>query len=687
MTEAWRDPLALVVLIAYQEYLHILFGSDDDAPRPIPRRAAPALAAWRATGRWAGPGDGHAPRPRGFGRGCRLADDGALAAPFRDRAGHMRGLRLFGADGRHLDIGAVETVGHWHAVDPGGVLAAARPDGPVVLTADYADAVAAHDAVRVPAIATGSGATLVAEVRELRRRHPRVRPILAVRPGDDPGPRSDNDDPPVADAPDGVSARVWRDVLAEAAGDRVWTLWRSCGAWATPGNAPWLKRAGLRGYGVKRAPDGRVAVPLRGDGGRLDNLMLIDAEGRAETVLPPNPDARNRHTIDPERRFGSGPVAVAADYADAAAVHRAVRVPAVVSESPDLWAETAIRLRRRHPHMPIVAVPPPDAAATDRERVRAAGAALVAPKRAGRFATYAEGGERPAAVLVDIGQAPYAFKPNNKPSPYARLRDPDGRERHVWGVGLPEAVREAGVAPGDGVVLRILRRETVEVDEPCVDARGRPATRKKRVARNVWRAERRPDPARSPSLEALRDELAEAVGDRAWTAWRAAEPIPRDAATPFDDARRDADGRILLALRDASRRLGGVCALNGGAILRSGPAGTLLHMIGWPKRPPRAVVVADTPSAAVLARRRTKLPAVWAADGIAPALAALGRRWPDAVLTVAVAADRAYAARIAARAAGAEITILPPDGGQALEKTPDPSPERRGRGPKPSPTP
>ena len=186
---------------------------------------------------------------------------------------------------------------------------------------------------------------------------------------------------------------------------------------------------------------------------------------------------------------------------------------------------------------------------------------MVAPKRAGRFAAYAEGGERPAAVLVDIGQAPYAFKPNNKPSPYARLRDPDGRERHVWGVGLPEAVREASVAPGDGVVLRILRRETVEVDEACVDARGRPATRKKRVERNVWRAERRPDPARTPSLEALRDELAEAVG------------------------------------------------------------------------------------------------------------------------------DRAYAARIAARAAGAEVSILTPDGGQARETTPDPSPERRGRGPKPSPTP
>ena len=56
-------------------------------------------------------------------------------------------------------------------------------------------------------------------------------------------------------------------------------------------------------------------------------------------------------------------------------------------------------------------------------------------------------------------------------------------------------------------------------------------------------------------------------------------------------------------------------------------------------------------------------------------------------MTVAVAADRAYAARIAARAAGAEVSILTPDGGQARETTPDPSPERRGRGPKPFPTP
>ncbi len=88
----------------------------------------------------------------------------------------------------------------------------------------------------------------------------------------------------------------------------------------------------VRGFGLKLAPDGGVAMPLKDVHGRLHDVKFIARDGgtrRAGRV-----QARTAawvwalmHVIDPGRRAGKDAIVVAGDYLSGAAIHKATRLP------------------------------------------------------------------------------------------------------------------------------------------------------------------------------------------------------------------------------------------------------------------------------------------------------------------------------------------------------------------------
>lgn len=91
--------------------------------------------------------------------------------------------------------------------------------------------------------------------------------------------------------------------------------------------------------------------------------------------------------------------------------------------------------------------------------------------------------------VIEQGEAPYEFDPNNSTSFFILLEKPDGRLTHVWGVDLPRALNEGGVGTGDFVALRNLGRQAVTVNIPVKDAAGNVIGEEpKTVHRNAWLA-------------------------------------------------------------------------------------------------------------------------------------------------------------------------------------------------------
>ncbi|RVE80052.1 Ti-type conjugative transfer relaxase TraA [Sinorhizobium meliloti] len=92
--------------------------------------------------------------------------------------------------------------------------------------------------------------------------------------------------------------------------------------------------------------------------------------------------------------------------------------------------------------------------------------------------------------LVEEGMA--KFRPNDEDadeSPYADIRTDDGTVHRLWGVSLPKALKDAGVAEGDTITLRKDGVERVKVQVPIVDEQtGEKRFEERQVDRNVWSA-------------------------------------------------------------------------------------------------------------------------------------------------------------------------------------------------------
>ncbi|MBX5056885.1 Ti-type conjugative transfer relaxase TraA [Rhizobium lentis] len=93
-------------------------------------------------------------------------------------------------------------------------------------------------------------------------------------------------------------------------------------------------------------------------------------------------------------------------------------------------------------------------------------------------------------ALVKTGEA--KFRPDDEDaedSPYADVRTDDGTVHRLWGVSLPKALEQAGIAEGDTVTLRKDGVERVKVQIAVVDEEtGRKRYEEREVDRNVWTA-------------------------------------------------------------------------------------------------------------------------------------------------------------------------------------------------------
>ena len=76
------------------------------------------------------------------------------------------------------------------------------------------------------------------------------------------------------------------------------------------------------------------------------------------------------------------------------------------------------------------------------------------------------------AKLLDHGVAHYKFDPQQNMNYYVHLSLPNGQEQYMWGVGLEEAIKEAGVRIGDEIELTKLDAQPVRTTKNIYDEKG-----------------------------------------------------------------------------------------------------------------------------------------------------------------------------------------------------------------------
>jgi phage/plasmid primase-like uncharacterized protein len=617
ISEAYRDPLAMVFLIAQQELLHLVFGND--RPTPVTKLANPALKAWKEAGNWAKSKSlSWLSETRSTGRGCRMDEDGNLLVPFKDRNGHLQAVRLYSPDGKSLDIGNERARGLVHLIDPRKQI----DKGPVIFTADYADAVKIHDAIRRPVIVLANPDDMRQVLKEHQRKYPDGKAIIA-----DPDiPRQPN--VPIVSLPDQDDATDIRRAFAQATNDKAFMVWDACTDWAKPKNSAWLEATGLRGYGVKLTDKGNISVPLRDRSGRIENVMLIDKQGRQSLVQDTPSDQMLMHRIDPQRRRDKDTLIIARDYADAAALHRATNCPVMVPARPADWADLAREMREKNNDTEIIVALGATEQPDDSEKAAKLGAQIVRPEKASSFKDYARNrSTRNAAQLMELGRAPYNFDPGKSQSSFVKLQNTDGSERTLWGVDIADCVRQSGAAKDDWIMLEIAEKKKVQVKERYRDEKGLWQSRSIETHRNVWKADIVPDPAAAPTMTTLRNELAQPVGDDAWLVWQNASTPDKKtiaarpemgSATAWAGYRLDQDGKVLVPLKDSGNRL---CAIyqmdqDGSGEMLTGPGDDkgLHHIVGGrlSKNSKEPVLIADDFISAIELNRLTGKAVVWA---------------------------------------------------------------------------
>ncbi|WP_413208298.1 TraI/MobA(P) family conjugative relaxase [Rhodospirillum sp. A1_3_36] len=325
------------------------------------------------------------------------------------------------------------------------------------------------------------------------------------KPGIDRGPFG----APVISLPADTKPMEIRSAFADALKDRALLTWREIKAWATPGNSPWLKASNIRGYGIKITEAEEVAIPLKDAQGRLRDVLLIDKEGNQKPVLGDPDGPPLRHLLDPERRLGKDPLVVATDYASAAAIHRATRLPVILAGDADRWAEVAEELRDRYPDECLVIALDADTGPQAEALARRLRASVVRPDLPPEQTPFPPRALRGRVVDPTEAAAMGAF------------------EDHALGIEDARSSLE-GLNPVTGTPIRTFG-----------------------------------DMAAAGLSERIRETLAPEVDDRALIAWSGAKPVEKNDTHPWLEglartARRDlrrTEGNLIVPLRDRGKHL------------------------------------------------------------------------------------------------------------------------------------
>jgi phage/plasmid primase-like uncharacterized protein len=337
--------------------------------------------------------------------------------------------------------------------------------------------------------------------------------------------------------------------------------------------------------------------------------MLIDKQGQQHLVRQNPPDQVLMHRIDPQRRQDKDTLLIARDYADAAALHRAINCPVMVPTKPDDWANLARQMRERNNDAEIIVALDTAEQPDDREKATKPGVEIVRPVMATSFKAYAAPHKgNKASRLIETGSAPYNFDPGKSASSYVKLEDADGSERTLWGIDIADSVRQSGAAKGSWITLEITEKKKVQVEERYRDETGQLQKRIIETHRNVWKTEIKEDPAKTPTMTALRTELAAKVNDDAWRAWQVASLADKKTikARPelgttkaWTNYRINENGKMLIPLRDGGNRLAAIYQIDsdgtGNMITGPGSDKGLHHVIGGTlsKNPKEPILIAD----------------------------------------------------------------------------------------------
>ena len=152
----------------------------------------------------------------------------------------------------------------------------------------------------------------------------------------------------------------------------------------------------MRGFGLKLAPDGGAAMPLKDVHGRLYNVKFVSPDGSSRRAAADNETPPLMHLIDPARRVREDAVIVAGDYLSGAAIHKATRLPVAVVEEPEKTMDVARALRERHPDSKLVIAADGKQAEALKEKAGAIRAAIVAPPEGSK--SFAEGASEPDTI-------------------------------------------------------------------------------------------------------------------------------------------------------------------------------------------------------------------------------------------------------------------------------------------------
>jgi len=407
LAEAINDPLAVAVVHQHFEVLHAMSDLAARRPRRMPAALRGALRTWAEKGTWALPrAPGGPASPRSW-PGLKVDPEGRLMVPFRDAAGRVWGFRMIRRDGAALDVGDLARPGLRHAVDPGKVLG---PGTAAVVTAEPHAVAALREATGGPVVLAPSAQAVESLRRALAREHRGLKTVAA---------------------PAG----------AASLGDEAWLAWAAAGEWADPGNNPWLRTAGVRGFGIRKNAADEVLIPLKDAGGRLREVLAVPPSGAARRLAgPAAAPGPLMHVIDPMCRLGRDTIAVAADYVSAAAIHRETRLPVAMAASPDQWAEVVWKLRRRYPDCKIVAALDAEARPGDDAAAAWIRAAVVRPPLGAR--SFGDLARAPAdtvrrALAPHVGDRAFLMWDGGRPSDGAGERRAANGDRllALWDAG------------------------------------------------------------------------------------------------------------------------------------------------------------------------------------------------------------------------------------------------------------
>jgi phage/plasmid primase-like uncharacterized protein/antirestriction protein ArdC len=165
-------------------------------------------------------------------------------------------------------------------------------------------------------------------------------------------------------------------------------------SWARQDNCPYLKKKGIKSYGVKQFEDGKVLIPARDIDGKIHSIQFVTESEK--TFLKGSRKEGCFHKIDPNKSLGDGPIIVAEGYATGASIHEATGRPVIIAFDSNNLVPVTAALRGRHPKAEIVI------AADDDHKLEAKGLENAGLKKAAKAAEVSGGHVLPVKLNNEL---------------------------------------------------------------------------------------------------------------------------------------------------------------------------------------------------------------------------------------------------------------------------------------------